>query len=66
MFCLLDVAAPSHGLHTAGLAMTHVEHAARVLAFNILCDDSSPDVRKTPSPKKVGEKCASPLPSASG
>jgi hypothetical protein len=58
-FCPLDVAASSHGLH-AGLTMTHVERTSRVPTFDNLSDDSSPDVRKTPSPRRVHEKCASP------
>jgi hypothetical protein len=37
-----------------------------VPAFNNLSDDSSPDIRKTPSPKRVGKKHASPLLSAFG
>jgi hypothetical protein len=62
MICLLDVAALSHGVHAMGLSMTHVEHAARVLAFDNLGDDSLPDVCETISPKRVGGKRASPLP----
>jgi hypothetical protein len=63
---LLDVAAPSHGVCGASLSMARAgERATRVPAFNNLGDDSSPDVRKTPSPKMVGERCASPLPSTS-
>jgi hypothetical protein len=61
-FHLLDVAASSHGFHAMGITATH---AARVLAFNNLGDDSSLDVRKTPSPAKAVEKCASPPPSVS-
>jgi hypothetical protein len=63
-FCQLDVAAPSHGIH-GGLTMTHIECTSWMLAFNNLSNDSSPHVRKTPSPKRVGEKRASPLPSVS-
>jgi hypothetical protein len=62
-FCPLDVVASSHGLHAMGVAATH---AARVLAFNNLGDDSSLDVRKTPSPVKMVERRVSPLPSVSG
>jgi hypothetical protein len=40
-FCLLDAAALSHRLHIMGIATTRV---ARVLTFNNLSDDSSPDV----------------------
>jgi hypothetical protein len=59
-FCLLDVVAPSHGIHGAGLTIAHAgERATRVPAFDNLDDDSSPDVHKTHSPKKVGEKGAS-------
>jgi hypothetical protein len=65
MICLLDVAALSHGVHAMGLSMTHVEHAARVLALDNLGDDSLPDVCETISPKRVGGKHASPLPSTS-
>jgi hypothetical protein len=62
-FCLLDVAALSHKLHIAGIATIR---GARVPTFDNLGDDSLPDVHKTPSPEKVGEKCASLLPSTSG
>jgi hypothetical protein len=62
-FHLLDVAVSSHGPHIAGTTATHT---ARVLAFHNLGDDSSPDVRKTPSPKNTVEKHASPLPLVSG
>jgi hypothetical protein len=66
-FCLLDVAAPSHGLHGAGLSVAHAgERAARVASFDNLGDDLSPDVCQTPPPKKAGEKCAAPPPSISG
>jgi hypothetical protein len=56
--------APSRGLHV-GLTMTHVEFTAQVLSFDNLSDDSSPNVRKIPSSKIVGEKRASPPPSVS-
>jgi hypothetical protein len=59
-FHLLDVADSSHGLHAAGIAATH---AAQVLAFDNLDDDSLPDVRKTPSPAKMVEKRVSLPPS---
>jgi hypothetical protein len=53
--CLLDVADLTHGLHCAGLNMAPTgECVARVAAFDNLGDDSSPDVRKTPSPKNMG------------
>jgi hypothetical protein len=52
-FRLLDAAASSHRLHTAGITTTH---AARVRAFNNLGDDSSLDVHKTPLPAKMVEK----------
>jgi hypothetical protein len=61
--CLLDVAVVSHGLCGVDATMTHT---ARVLTFDNPDDDSSPDVRKTPSPKKAGEKRTSPPPSMSG
>jgi hypothetical protein len=65
-FCLLDVPAPSHGKHDEGHTMTHVnECTACVVAFNNLSDDSSSDVRKTPLPKRTGEKCHAPPPSTS-
>jgi hypothetical protein len=39
-------------VHSAGLTTAHSgERAARVLDFDNLGDDSSPDIRKTPSPK---------------
>jgi hypothetical protein len=66
-FCLLDVAAPSSGLRGAGLTMTRAgERVARVVAFDNLGDDSLPDVRKTPSPMRAGEKRATPPSSISG
>jgi hypothetical protein len=42
------------------------ERTARVVAFDNLGDDSSPDVRKTPSPKRTGEKHLAPLSSLFG
>jgi hypothetical protein len=39
---------------------------SRVRAFDYLGDDSSSDVRKTPSPERATEKCVSPPPLASG
>jgi hypothetical protein len=62
-FHLIDVAAPSHRPHAAGATTTHT---ARVLAFDNLDDDSSPDVHKTSSQEKTVEKHASPSPSISG
>jgi hypothetical protein len=62
-FCLLDVAASSQGLHAEGITITY---AARVPAFNNLGDDSTRDVRKTPSPVRTVERHASPPPSVSG
>jgi hypothetical protein len=62
-FCLLDVAAWSHEPHATGFAVTRI---ARVMAFNNLSDDSSPDVHKTPSPGKMIEKCVCPPPLVSG
>jgi hypothetical protein len=45
-FCLLDVAAPSHGLRNAGLTIAHVgECVARVVAFDNLDNDSSSPLR---------------------
>jgi hypothetical protein len=41
-FHLLDAVGSSHGPHAMGVATTH---AARVVAFNNLSDDSSLDVR---------------------
>jgi hypothetical protein len=61
-FRLLDVAASSHAHATDAAA----SHTARVPAFDNLSEDSSLDVRKTPSPERVTEKCVSPPPSASG
>jgi hypothetical protein len=66
-FCLLDVVAPSHGVHSAGLTVARAgESAARVAAFDNLGNDSSPDAHRSPSLKRVVEKCAAPLPSMSG
>jgi hypothetical protein len=56
----------SYGLHAGGLAVTHIERTARVPAFHNLSNDSSPDVRKTPLPKKTEKKCASLPPLVSG
>jgi hypothetical protein len=53
----LDVVASSHGPRTVGITTTH---AARVPTFDNLRDDSFADVRGTPSPKRMTEKCASP------
>jgi hypothetical protein len=67
IFCLLDLLASSHGLHDEGPAMAYGgERAAHVMAFNNLGDDSSPDVRNTPSPKRTREKRPAPPPSISG
>jgi hypothetical protein len=50
-FCLLDAPSSSHGPHDEALAMTKVgECAARVVAFDNLGDDSSPNVHETPLP----------------
>jgi hypothetical protein len=62
-FHLLDVASLPHGLHVVGVTVTH---AARVPVFDNLSDDSSSDVRKTPSLAMMVEKCASPPPSVFG
>jgi hypothetical protein len=62
MFHLLYVAASSHGPHTAGATATH---ATQVPAFDNLEDDSSPDVRNTPSLEKTVEKHTSSPPSVS-
>jgi hypothetical protein len=52
-FCLLDAPSSSHGPRDSGLATTKVgERTARVVAFDNLGDDSSPDVRETPMPPK--------------
>jgi hypothetical protein len=64
-FCLLDVAAPSRRPLTGGATVTRIERAARVVAFKNFGDDSSPNVRKTPSPKRIAKRHASPLPSMS-
>jgi hypothetical protein len=61
-FHLLDVVASSHELHAMGITTTRT---TQVPAFDNLGDDSSPDVRKTPSPAKTVEKHASPPPSVS-
>jgi hypothetical protein len=61
-FSLLDVVAQSHGLHGVGPTMTLI---ARVLAFDNIGDDSSPDGHKTLSLIKAGEKHTSPPPSMS-
>jgi hypothetical protein len=65
-FCLLDVAALSHGVHVTVLDLTHVECPTRVPTFDNLGDNSLLDVRETTSPKRVGGKRASPPPSAPG
>jgi hypothetical protein len=66
-FCLLDVPASSHGVHAEGPTVAYGgEHAARVMAFDNLGDDSSPDVCKTLSPARTREKCPAPPPSLSG
>jgi hypothetical protein len=66
-FCLLDVPTSSHGLRDEGPATVYGgEHAAHVMAFDNLGDDSLLDVRKTPSPKRTGEKHPAPPPSISG
>jgi hypothetical protein len=62
-FHLLDLAASSHKPRSVGAATTRI---ARVSAFDNLDDDSSSDVRKTPSPGKMIEKHVSPPPSVSG
>jgi hypothetical protein len=62
-FHLLDVAASSHEPHAIGATTTCT---TRVLAFDNLEDDSSPDVCKTPSPGKTIEKCVSAPPLVSG
>jgi hypothetical protein len=59
-----NVAAASHAhAHAAGATVTRT---ARVLTFDNLGDDSSPDVRKTPSLERTAEKRVSLLPSVSG
>jgi hypothetical protein len=65
-FCLLNVVALSHRIYGTGHGMTHGERVARAPAIENLGDDSSPDVHKTPSPKRVGGKRASPPPSSPG
>jgi hypothetical protein len=62
-FHILDVASSSCGPHATGAIATLT---ARVLAFDNLADDSSPDVRKTPSPGNMMEKHASSPPLVSG
>jgi hypothetical protein len=67
IFCLLDVAAPSHGLRGAGITTVRPsERAARVAAFDNLGDDLWPDAHRTPSPKKAVEKSVASLPSMPG
>jgi hypothetical protein len=60
---LLDAMGSSHRPHTMGVAATH---AAQVSTLDNLGDDSSPDVRRTPSPVQTIERRASPPPSVSG
>jgi hypothetical protein len=49
--------------HDEGHTTTKVgERASRVVAFNNLCDDSSPDICGTPSPKETEEMPSPPLP----
>jgi hypothetical protein len=62
-FHLLDLATSFHEPCSTGAATTRI---ARVSAFDNLDDDSSPDVRKAPSPGKTIEKRVSPPPSVSG
>jgi hypothetical protein len=62
-FCLLDAVGSSHVPHATGIVTTR---AARVPAFDNLDDDSSLDVRKTPSLVRTIERCASLPPSVSG
>jgi hypothetical protein len=62
-FRMLDVVASSHGPRAMGVTVTR---AARVPAFNNLSNDSSLDVRNTPSPERMREKHASLPPSVSG
>jgi hypothetical protein len=61
-FRLLDVVASSHARVTGATAT----RTTRVLAFDNLSDDSSPDVREAPSPGKMMEKLVSPPPLVSG
>jgi hypothetical protein len=59
-FCLLDAPSSSHGHRGGGAAIAKVsERAARVVAFDNLGDDSSPDVREAPlPPRKQRKACA--------
>jgi hypothetical protein len=64
--CLLDVMASSHGVCCAGLTAARAgERAARVVAFDNLGNESSPNAHQTPSLKRAAEKCAAPLSSMS-
>jgi hypothetical protein len=62
-FWLLDVPAPSRGHHPKGRSVTHAaERVVCVVAFDNRGEDSSPDVRQTPSPKKAeAKRLATPL-----
>jgi hypothetical protein len=62
-FRLLDVVASSQGPHTVGTTMIH---ATRVLTSDNLGDDSSLDVRKTPSPERMVERRVPPPTMVSG
>jgi hypothetical protein len=56
-FYLLDVPASSRGPRDDGLATTKVsECAARVVDFDNLGDNSSPDARETPLPERTREE----------
>jgi hypothetical protein len=67
IFFLLDVVAPSDGLYGAGLTMVLAgECTARVVTFDNLGDDSSPDAHRTSSPKTTMEKSVASLQSMPG
>jgi hypothetical protein len=66
-FCLPDASDPSHVSRNKDHAATNIaERGARVLAFNNLGDDSSPDVHGVPSPKETKEMAPPPLPFVPG
>jgi hypothetical protein len=61
--CLLDASSSSHGPCSGCPTATKAsEHTARVLAFNNLGDDSSPDVHETPLPQESKEERLPPPP----
>jgi hypothetical protein len=62
-FYLLDLPGSSHGPHDEDRVVNKVhECTARVMAFDNLGNDSSPDIQRAPSPR-VTEKVPPPPPS---